>query len=427
MIVKSRILFLTFALISLLALSGQVSNVAADYLMVPMDLSQNDHLKSYGIVFWALSQKMKVEWLLNYRAGSFLIPDSRLLALQCRLEGVSYESLSSSQREEVFSEMEGKNTEVVLLEKEPKIAVYSPPGKDPWDDAVTLVLTYAKIPHKIIWDDDIQRGKLVEYDWLHLHHEDFTGQYGKFYASFHNAKWYRDKENRFKREARKAGYKTVKNHKASTARLVRDFVVSGGFLFAMCSACDSIDIALAADGVDIIAPQIDKTPLDKDYAKKLDFTRTFAFQNFELLTSPYVYEYSNIDVSDYRNTNHPEKEMFTLFEYSARFDPVEAMLTQCHYDEITGFFGQTTSFKKQLIKPGIRILGEMTGQGRAKYIHGSVGRGTFTFLAGHDPEDFSHKVGDPPTNLSLHKNSPGYRLILNNILFPAAKKKHQKT
>jgi len=350
-----------------------------------------------------------------------------MLALQCRLEGVTYEEIDSGDRESILQKMENTNAEVVVLEKEPKIAVYSPPGKDPWDDAVTLILTYAKIPHTVIWDDEVQRGKLVEYDWLHLHHEDFTGQYGKFYASFHNVDWYKNKEREFKRAARKAGYNSVREHKAATARLVRDFVVSGGFLFAMCSACDSLDIALAADGIDIISPQIDGDAFDPDYMNKLDFSASLAFQNFELVTSPFIYEYSNIDVSDYRNIAHPELEAFTLFEFSARFDPVEAMLTQCHFDEIKGFFGQTTSFRSKLIKPGVRILGEMKGQGRVKYLHGSLGKGTFTFLAGHDPEDFSHKVGDPPTNLSLHKNSPGYRLILNNVLFPAAKKKHQKT
>ena len=414
-------LFLIFAL------GSQFLCFAQTYMIVPMDDSQSNHLKAYGVVFWALKQGFEVEWLLNYRAGSFLVKDSQMLALQCRMQGVSFEARDSLYREEILSQMSEDNMELVLLEKAPKIAVYSPPGKEPWDDAVTLVLTYAEIPHDVIWDEDVQRGKLDDYDWLHLHHEDFTGQYGKFYASFHNAPWYKKKVKEFRMAARKAGFDSVKAHKCESAKLIRDYVARGGFLFAMCSACDTLDIALASEGVDIISPRIDGTPVDPNCQKKLDFTRCIAFKNFELITSPFVYEYSNIDVSEYRNATSPEKERFVLFEFSAKFDPVEAMLTQCHRHEIKGFFGQTTSFRRSVLQQSVRILGDIPGQNRVKYIHGNHGRGTFTYLAGHDPEDFSHKVGDPPTDLSLHKNSPGYRLILNNVLFPAAKKKHRKT
>jgi len=397
------------------------------YLMMPMDEVQTDHLKAYGIVYGALRQGIEVEWLLNFRAGSFVMRESKLVALECRMAGVTYETLNPADRESLLAAVQEGNHDVVLLEKAPRIAVYSPPGHEPWDDAVTLVLTYANIPHDTIWDPEIQRGDLDEYDWLHLHHEDFTGQYGKFYASFRTAAWYQDKVKRYTLAARKAGFKSVSEHKGQTAVMIRDYVARGGFLFAMCSACDTLDIALAAQGVDICAPELDGTPIDREFVKKLDFTRCLAFQNFELITSPYVYEYSNIDVSDYRNVTAPEKEAFVLFEFSAKFDPVETMLTQTHDFDVKGYFGQTTSFRRSVLKPSVRILGDMPGQDRVKYIHGNHGRGTFTFLAGHDPEDFSHQVGDPPTELALHKNSSGYRLILNNVLFPAAKKKHRKT
>jgi len=397
------------------------------HMLVPMDDVQSDHLRAYGVVYWALKQGLKVEWLLNHRAGSFLVNDSKLLALQCRMQGVAFEPVDGAGREAILAAMHDENQDLVLLEKAPRIAVYSPPGKEPWDDAVTLVLTYAQIPHDTIWDPEVQRGDLDNCDWLHLHHEDFSGQYGKFYASFHNAPWYQEQVKTYTLAARKAGFSSVQAHKAETARLIREYVANGGFLFAMCSACDTLDIALAADGVDIVAPQIDDTPIDGDYEKRLDFTRCLAFQNFELITSPFIYEYSNIDVSEYRNVSAPEQEAFVLFEFSAKFDPVETMLTQCHRHEIAGFFGQTTSFLRTVLKPSVRMLGDMPGQNRVKYVHGNYGRGTFTFLGGHDPEDFSHQVGDPQTDLSLHKNSPGYRLILNNVLFPAAKKKHRKT
>lgn len=396
-------------------------------LLVAMDESQTDHLRAYGVSFWALKQGYQVRWLLNYRGGSFLLKDNELVALQARLMGVSFEAVDAATREEILASMDEGNRDVVLLEKAPKIAVYTPPGKDPWDDAVTLVLTYAQIPFEKLWDREVLAGRLAEVDWLHLHHEDFSGQYGKFYASFRNADWYRDQVKRFREAAREAGFSTVREHKLASAQMIKEWVREGGFLFAMCSACDTFDIALSAEGVDYVSEQIDGTPADADAQARLDFGKTLAFEGFTLEMNPYVYEYSDIDVSLYQNASHPEQEDFTLFEFSARIDPVESMLTQCHANHVKGFFGQTTSFRKKLIKKGIRILAEVPNQGRAKYLHGSIGRGMFAFLGGHDPEDFSHAVGDPPTDLSLHKNSPGYRLILNNVLFPAARKKKRKT
>ena len=400
---------------------------AGGYCLIPMDQGQTDHLRAYGVAFWCLQQQYKVEWLLNYRGGAFLAPDSKLLQVQARLLGVSIEIIGTDQREEILKAMEHGNYEVVLLEKPPKVAIYTPPDKRPWDDAVTLALTYAKIPYETLWDKEVLAGKLSEVDWLHLHHEDFTGQYGKFYATFHNAPWYTDQVKIYTLNAKEAGFTKVQQHKCEVAKSIRSFVLNGGFLFAMCSATDTIDVALAAEGIDIVPPEIDGDGQDPQMDAKLDFTKTFAFTNFTLIPSAFIYEYSNIDVSNYSNVSQPELEDFSLFEFSAKIDPVESMLTQCHTNEIKGFFGQTTSFNKDVIKKGVRVLAEVPNQNRAKLIHGNLGKGTYTFYGGHDPEDFSHAVGDPPTDLSLHKNSPGYRLILNNILFPAAKKKKLKT
>ena len=417
-----------FVMIAMLLCSMLSSTAfAADNILIPMDRVQTDHLKAYGVVYWVLSQGFNAEWLLNYRGGSFLVPASRLIELRCRMAGVSIEGVSAADREAILAVIANENMDVVLLEKAPRIAVYSPPNHNPWDDAVTLALEYAEIPHDNVWDPEIHAGALDDYDWLHLHHEDFSGQFGKFYGSFRDADWYQEQVRTYRLAARKAGFSSVQAHKGETARLISEYVQSGGFLFAMCSATDTLDVALAALGVDIVAPQISGTPIDPDYARKLDFTRTMAFENFELITSPYIYEYSNIDVSEYSNVSRPELEDFVLFEFSAKFDPVETMLTQNHVNEIKGFFGQTTSFRNSVIKPGVRILADMPGQDRSKYIHGVHGRGTFTFYGGHDPEDFTHLVGDPPTDLSLHRNSPGYRLILNNVLFPAARRQPRKT
>lgn len=397
------------------------------FIMIPMDAAQTDHLRAYGVAYWCLQQGLKVEWLLNYRGGAFIAPDTKLLQVQSRLLGVSIEIIGPDTREEILRVMDKGNYEVVMLEKPPKVAIYTPPDKRPWDDAVTLAMTYAKLPYDTLWDKEVLQGKMAEYDWVHLHHEDFSGQYGKFYATFHNAAWYQDQVKLYMQQAREAGFAKVQQQKCEVARQIRTYVANGGFLFAMCSATDSIDLALAADGIDIVPPEIDGDGQDPGMESKLDFTKTFAFGNFTIIPSAFVYEFTNIDISNYQNVSQPELEDFTLFEFSAKIDPVEAMLTQCHTNEIKGFFGQTTSFNKDTIKKGVRVLAECPGQNRAKYIHGNLGKGTWTFYGGHDPEDFSHAVGDPPTDLSLHKNSPGYRLILNNILFPAAKKKKLKT
>jgi len=425
---RSGILCWLVAVIAQLGLAlHPLSAAEASFCLLPMDNVQSDHLRSYGVAFWALEQGFKVEWLLNYRGGAFLAPDSRLLQVQARLMGVTVDVISAEQREEILKAIDKSNMEIVLLEKAPIIAVYTPPDKRPWDDAVTLALTYAKIPYQTLWDKEVLSGKLPKYDWLHLHHEDFTGQYGKFYATFHNAPWYQEQVRLYNLFAREAGFAKVQQHKCEVAKSIRTYVAAGGFLFAMCSATDTIDIALAAEGVDIVPSEIDGDGHDQNLDSRLDFSRTFAFEKFSLISSAYVYEYSNIDISNYANVGRPELEDFTLFEYSAKIDPVETMLTQNHVNEIKGFFGQTTTFNKDVIRKGIRILAECPNQNRAKLIHGNLGKGTFTFYGGHDPEDFSHAVGDPPTDLSLHKNSPGYRLILNNVLFPAAKKKKLKT
>ncbi len=397
-------------------------------LLINMDLKQTDHLKAYGITFNYLEEGGKADWLLNYKGGSFLFDYSDKLANTCRLKGVAFTTLNQSQTVDLYAfvQSEDQNMDVVRLEKAPKIAVYVPPNFQPWDDAVTLALEYAEVPYDKIWIDDILGGKLSEYDWLHLHHEDFTGQYGKFYASFRNAQWYIERQNLYETEAKKMGFKKVSEMEKAVAETIKRFVGAGGFLFAMCSATDTYDIALAAHNVDIVDWMYDGDPPDPDAQKKLDFGNTLAFTNFKLEMNPYVYEFSNIDISP--QEIGPEKnDYFTLFDFSAKYDPVPTMLTQDHVNVIHGFMGQTTMFREELIKKSVVILGKREGTDQVKYIHGNYGRGTFTFYGGHDPEDYRHAVGDPPTDLSLHKNSPGYRLILNNILFPAAKKKKQKT
>jgi len=394
-----------------------------------MDLKQTDHLKAYGIAYWTLERGINVEWLLNYRGGSFMMDYYPAIERECRLRGVAYSVISGPEVAEVYATIEQENMEVILLEKAPAIAVYTPPNKQPWDDAVTLALTYAEIPYTTLWDEEVLRGELEKYDWLHLHHEDFTGQYGKFYASFHNAPWYIEEVRMNEAMARKLGFKKVSELKKAVARMIREYVLRGGFLFAMCSATDTIDIALAAENTDIVPEVFDGDPPDPNCQQKLDYSRTLAFTNFKLIMDPLVYEFSDIDVppSYAAPLRGPEADAFTLFEFSAKYDPVPTMLTQNHVSVINGFMGQTTGFHRDRIKKAVVILAEVEGSDQVKYIHGNLGRGTFTFLGGHDPEDYQHLVGDPPTQLSLHKNSPGYRLILNNILFPAAKKKKRKT
>ena len=402
-------------------------SVSAKKLLIHMDEQQADHLRAYGLTYFALQKGIEVEWLLNYRGGSFLLDYYEFVEKQGNLLGVSLTAVSDAQLQQLREVIANNNMNSVLLEKAPKIAVYAPPEIDPWDDAVILIMTYAKIPYTRIWDKEVLSGRLSEYDWLHLHHEDFTGQYGKFYRAFRNAAWYQKRVLRFRKAAAEAGFATVAEHKGAVVSKLLRYVTDGGFLFAMCSAVDSLDIALAAEGVDIIEAEIDGTPIDSNYRAKLDFNRTFAFTNFVLKPNALIYEFSNIDVSNYNNSEQSGKEDFVLFDFSAKYDPVPTMLTQNHMRQIKGFFGQTTSFLNSVIKDEVIIMGRIKGEARSKYIHGNRGKGTFSFLGGHDPEDYSHLVGEEPTNLELHKQSPGYRLILNNILFPAAKKYKQKT
>lgn len=398
-------------------------------ILIPMDETQTDHLKAYGIAVWVLERDVDIEWLLNYRGGSFLIDNFGEIIRELRLRDVRFESVPPGAELNIYATIESNNMDIVLLEKAPKIAVYSPPGKQPWDDAVTLALAYAEVEYEVIWDAEVLDGKLSNYDWLHLHHEDFTGQYGKFYRNYRNASWYRKQQAEYEAFASLRGYSSVSEEKKAVARRIRDYVLTGGFIFAMCSATDALDIALSAEGVDMVGTPYDHDPVDPQAQEKLNFAKTMAFENYKIITDPLVYEYSDIDVppSDRPRTRGAEADYFTLFEFSAKWDPVPAMLTQNHVGVIKGFMGQTTGFRRSLIKKHVVVMGDVPGQEQVKYIHGNAGKGTFTFLGGHDPEDYQHFVGDPPTQLSLHRNSPGYRLILNNILFPAAKKKERKT
>lgn len=397
-------------------------------ILIPMDGSQKNHLKSYGIAFWTLENNYEIHWLLNYRGGSFLLPHNRNIEDECKIRGVSYALVSDASAFKMMDEIASPevNMDAVKLEKAPKIAVYSPKGKKPWDDAVTLALTYAQIPYDVIYDDEVLDNRLHTYDWLHLHHEDFTGQHGKFYASYRNMQWYKDEVSENQERAKKYGFTKVSDLKKAVSVTIRNFVENGGFLFAMCSATDTFDITLAAGETDICNHVFDGDAIDEEAQTKLNYNETFAFTDFKIETNPYVYEFSDIDVTLTRKVNKDE-DYFSLFEFSAKWDPVPTMLCQNHENMIKGFMGQTTAFNKDLIKPGVLIMGENKSAGEARYIHGKFGKGTWTFYGGHDPEDYQHLVGDPPTDLSLKKNSAGYRLILNNVLFPAAKKKKQKT
>lgn len=416
------------SIILIILLISLFGNLYSQKLLIPMDLSQTDHLKSYGIAYWHLSNGGNAEWLLNYRGGSFLFDYTDNLATECRIRGVFFERISESNGASILEEVrkEGVNMEAVKLEKAPKVAVYAPPGVQPWDDAVRMAMEYAEIKHDIIWDEDVVNGKIKEYDWLHLHHEDFTGQHGKFWVSYRNAPWYIQQVALNESMAKKLGFTDVCKLKKAVAENIKQFVASGGFLFAMCTATDSFDIALAAAGIDICDAMFDGTPADFYANDKLNFGNTFAFEKFSLFMDPTEVEFSDIDVGA-QNINNPDADWFTLFEFSAKYDPVPTMLTQNHVNVIKGFLGQTTAFDKQFIKNSVTILAIKDGTPEARYIHGNVGRGTFTWYGGHDPEDYVHRIGDPPTDLNLFKNSPGYRLILNNVLFPAAKKKKQKT
>ncbi|MCD6594353.1 asparagine synthetase B [bacterium] len=401
----------------------------ADNILIYMDPSQTDHLKAYGITYWCLQKGYNVEWLLNYRDGSFLAPYSPDIEQICKLRGVAYTVVDGNTVAQIYNTIENANMEVVLLEKAPKIGVYVPPTNDPWDDAVRLVLQYAEIPYETLWDPEVLMGKLSEYDWIHLHHEDFTGQYGKFYGSYRNALWYQKTVAINQETARKLGFNKVPELKKVVARKIKEYVAGGGFLFAMCSATDSYDIALAAENADIVDVPFDGDPPDPNCQQELDFSKTLAFTNFKIITDPMVYEFSDIDVKPDRTSRiiNGDDRYFSLFDFSAKYDPVPTMLVQDHTSVIPDFLGQTTAFAGNTVKKNIIILGRYEGIDVVKYIHGSFGKGTFTFFAGHDPEDYAHYIGDPQTDVSLHKNSPGYRLILNNVLFPAAQKKEKKT
>lgn len=412
--------------ILLLALSTQAR---ASYLFLPMDESQSNHLKAYGIAYWVLENEAKVDWLLNYKGGAFMFRYLQAFENELIIRGVSYQVISDAQANNILGEIASpsSNMDAMTLDKVPKIAVYSPKSKQPWDDAVTLVLTYAEIPYDVVFDDELMYDELPKYDWLHLHHEDFTGQYGRFYRVYQHFPWYQEQQREYEESARKHGFSKVSHLKLAVVKKIEAYVASGGFLFAMCSATDTYDIALAAEGVDICESMFDGDPMDPKAQSKLDFTNTFAFENFILERNPYVYEFSSIDTSPAQRGLREENDYFTLFEFSAKWDPVPTMLTQNHQHIIKGFMGQTTSFKKNLVKSDVVVLGETKSIDEVKYIHGVFGKGFWTFYGGHDPEDYQHMVSEEPTDLNLHPNSPGYRLILNNILFPAAKKKKQKT
>ncbi len=397
-------------------------------ILIPMDASQKNHLKAYGIAYYALQRDVEVDWLLNYEGGSFMFLYYKEIEDECKIRGITYKIIADGQASLILKEIADPevNMDNVKLNKAPKIAVYAPKFYQPWDDAVTLALTYAEIPYDILYDEEIIQDNLHLYDWLHLHHEDFTGQYGKFWAGYQNAEWYKNEVRTSEGIAQKLGYNKVSLLKLDVAKKIRDFVLGGGYLFSMCSAPESLDIALAAEGVDICQPEFDGDAMDPNAQSKLDFSRTFAFTNFTIVTNPYEYAKSNIDI-DKKTPRNKTNDFFTLFDFSAKWDPVPSMLTQNHEQIIKGFMGQTTAFRKEVIKSSVIIMGENKAFNEARYIHGELGKGTFTFYGGHDPEDYQHFVNDPPTELDLYPNSPGYRLILNNVLFPAAKKKKQKT
>ncbi len=413
-------------IIAIIILAGL--RIFAASILIPMDQNQSNHLKAYGIAYWTLERGVEMQWLLNYRGGSFIIPYAKEIENECHIRGVSLEIIADGKASQILDQIASpsQNSDAVPLQKAPKIAVYTPPNSLPWDDAVTMVLTYAEIPYDKIYDAEILSGELSNYDWLHLHHEDFTGQYGKFYRNYQHMPWYQEEVRTNEQMAQNMGFLKVSEMKLAIAKNIQQYVAAGGFLFAMCAATDTYDIALAAEGTDICERMYDGDPADPNMNEKLDYSRTFAFHNFRVDKDPLRYEFSDIDVTDSRKLRM-DNDYFTLFEFSAKWDPVPTMLCQNHTRVIRGFMGQTTAFNKQFIKPEVVIMGENQTHNEARYIHGTFGNGTWTFYGGHDPEDYQHRVGDPPTDLNLYPNSPGYRLILNNVLFPSAKKKKQKT
>lgn len=408
---------------------GLTLNTLADKIIIPMDASQKNHLKAYGIAYWVLEQQEEVEWLLNYKGGSFLMNDYENIEKECLLRGVSFSTMSESSANSIKNDIANPsvNAEVVKLLKVPKIAVYSPKTAQPWDDAVTMVLEYAEIPYDVVFDDEVLSDKLPQYNWLHLHHEDFTGQFGKFWASYRNAPWYINQVSEAQEVAEKYGFSKVSELKLAVSKKIRDFTMGGGFLFAMCSAPDSYDIALSAEGVDICERMFDGDPIGSNAQAKLNYDKSFAFKDFNIELNPMRYEISNIDIDPRTRQVKESNDLFALIEFSAKWDVIPTILTQNHERIVKSFMGQTTAFKKQFVKSSVVIMGENKSLGEVKYLHGTMGKGQFTFYGGHDPEDYQHMVGEPPTDLSLHPNSPGYRLILNNILFPSVKKKKQKT
>ena len=415
--------------LTILLLFAFSSAAQAMQILIPMDESQKNHLKSYGIAFWLLKQKQEVQWLLNYNGGSFMFQYSQDAERECKVRGVSYETISDAAANAIITQIQdpAANLNAVKLLNAPKIAVYSPKTKQPWDDAVTLVLTYAEIPYDVIFDDEVLSGKILEYDWLHLHHEDFTGQYGKFYSSYASAPWYQAEVAESESMAAKHGFGSNRELKLAVVKKIRDFMLGGGFLFAMCSATDSYDIAMAAESTDICESMFDGTPADQNAQSKLNFDNCIAFKDFALNLDPYFYEFSNIDVDPRTRAVSEENDLFTLFDYSAKWDLIPSILCQNHTKTIKGFMGQTTAYRSHLVRSDVLVMGENALLNEARYLHGEFGKGTWTFFGGHDPEDYQHFVGEAPTDLNLHPNSPGYRLILNNILFPSAQKSKQKT
>ena len=410
-------------------LVAPLASAWANHIFIPMDNTQKEHLKAYGIAFWLLQREVPVDWLLNYRGGSFACEVAAGAENELAVRGVTYQVISGASYNGILSEIADPNAnmDVMKLEKVPKIAVYTPKGKQPWDDAVTLVLTYAEIPYEQVYDDEVLDGKLPKYDWLHLHHEDFTGQYGKFYSTYRNAAWYQQQQRDAEATAKRHNFPKVSQMKGAVTVKMQEFIAGGGFQFAMCSAADTYDIALAGLGLDFVEGMYDGDPADPTAQSKLNYNRSLAFENFRLVRDPYQYEYSNIDMQPYERGLNEQNDYFSLFTFSAKYDPVPTMLTQNHERTVHGFMGQTTAFRKSLIKSDVVLMGETKSAGEARYLHGTLGKGTWTFYGGHDPEDYQHLVGEEPTDLALHPTSAGYRLILNNVLFPAAKKKKQKT
>ncbi|MCY4572490.1 MAG: asparagine synthetase B [Gemmatimonadetes bacterium] len=417
--------FVRGLLLVLAATSATADPAAAQMLLVPMDRSQANHLKAYGLTYRVLEQEGRAEWLLNFQGGSFLLPDTESTRRHAALMGVTVQPAGPAEEARIRGIIAASNMESVVLEKATRIAIYTPPNSAPWDDAVTMALDYAEIPYEKIWDNEVLEGDLSEFEWLHLHHEDFTGQYSKFYITYAGAAWLEEEVARNEEAARALGHPNVPALKKAVSRAIRDYVEEGGFLFAMCSAPETLELALAANSVDIAAAYSDGTPPDPDAAAKVDWGLAMAFENAEIQVSPSVNSFSDIDGHQVNTPWRKQLGAFSLFDFSAKFDPVPAMLTQSHESVLPDFYGLTTSFSIDRLKPGVVKLG-VEGIW-AKYIHGTLGEGTWTYYGGHDPEDPEHQIGDPPTDLELHPNSPGYRLILNNVLFPAARKKKLKT